>query len=124
VQCARHERSETVASAGTGCPGAGRPGSGKALIHWARRWTGISRFPFAVPPYAVTSWRCWRCRSRAFSERSSGAEATANWIALLLFLVISIFITEAGFDLHQTKPVQPSRLEEILADPARVSALR
>ena len=31
---------------------------------------------------------------------------------------------EAGFDLHLTKPVQPSRLEEILAAPPRVSAIR
>jgi CheY-like chemotaxis protein len=30
---------------------------------------------------------------------------------------------EAGFDLHLTKPVQPSRLEEILAAPPRASAL-
>jgi PAS domain S-box-containing protein len=31
---------------------------------------------------------------------------------------------EAGFDLHLTKPVQPSRLEEILAAPPRASAIR
>jgi len=31
---------------------------------------------------------------------------------------------EAGFDLHLTKPVQPSRLEEILAAPPRAPAIR
>jgi CheY-like chemotaxis protein len=31
---------------------------------------------------------------------------------------------EAGFDLHLTKPVQPSRLVEILAAAPRASALR